>query len=357
MKPYRPVPLSTRPTVSVVIPCYNYGRYLRDVVGSVQKQPGIDVNILIIDDASTDNSAHEARRLAARHPNVELIVHERNHGHIATYNEGLNLADGRYLVLLSADDLLTPGSLTRSVALLEAHPSVGFVYGYSLEFKDSASLPPARDLVRNWSIWPGRSWLEECCRQGKNMVSTPEVVMRTSLYRELGGYEADFPHAGDFLMWLRAAARADVGRVNGPAQAYYRVHGQNMHLTSYAGVVTDLEERRRTFRRLFEEDGESLHDVARLQKLADLGMAREAMRLAIAVVDSADPQIGLGMQFAAVAKELDPRIDRTLAWQHYDTSRSRLSAGRRRGPVPNAVRLFQTLEGKLRWRRWRWSGL
>ena len=72
-------------------------------------------------------------------------MHETNKRHIATYNEGLlEWADGDYCVLLSADDRLTPGALVRATALLDAHPTVGFVYGHPLTFQDGAPLPPAR---------------------------------------------------------------------------------------------------------------------------------------------------------------------------------------------------------------------
>ncbi|MGZ4476136.1 MAG: glycosyltransferase family 2 protein, partial [Nocardioides sp.] len=125
----RPVPLRTRPRVSVVVPCYNYGRYLPDAVGSALDQSGLDVDVLIVDDCSTDDSAAVALRLADADPRVRLLRHETNRGHIQTYNDGLAAVTGDYVVLLSADDLLTPDSLTRAVALMEAHPRVGLVYG------------------------------------------------------------------------------------------------------------------------------------------------------------------------------------------------------------------------------------
>src|SRR5690348_14990448 len=120
--------LRCRPSVTVVIPCYNYGRYLSTAVKSVLDQPGVDVEAIVIDDASTDESSEVVRALAASDPRVRAILHRRNCGHIATYNEGLEQATGDYVVLLSADDALPVGSLARATALLETHPSVGLVY-------------------------------------------------------------------------------------------------------------------------------------------------------------------------------------------------------------------------------------
>src|SRR3954451_5500613 len=103
-------------SVSVVIPCYRYGHFLEEAVSSVlDDQPGVDVRVLIIDDASPDDSAETAMKIAAREPRVEVIVHGTNKGNIATYNEGLlEWAEGDYSLLMSADDRLTPGALQRA---------------------------------------------------------------------------------------------------------------------------------------------------------------------------------------------------------------------------------------------------
>ena len=94
--------------MTVVIPCYNYGRYLRDCVTSVTtNQPGIDVDVLIIDDNSTDDSLRTALRIAEADPRVRVIAHQSNKGHIATYNDGLSKATGEFVTLISADDLVT----------------------------------------------------------------------------------------------------------------------------------------------------------------------------------------------------------------------------------------------------------
>src|SRR5690242_1270133 len=96
-------------SVNVVIPCYNYGHFLEQAVGSVLDDQGdVDVRVLIIDDASPDGSGEVALQIAARDPRVEAVVHTTNIGHIATYNEGLlGWADGDYCMLLSADDQVT----------------------------------------------------------------------------------------------------------------------------------------------------------------------------------------------------------------------------------------------------------
>ena len=90
-------------SVSVVVLCYNYSLLLGDAITSVlDDQRGVDVRVLIIDDASSDGGAEAARKIAARDSRVEVTVHATNQGHIATYNEGLlEWADGDYCVFFS----------------------------------------------------------------------------------------------------------------------------------------------------------------------------------------------------------------------------------------------------------------
>lgn len=256
-----------RPRVSVVVTCFDYGRWLAGCVDSALEQPGVDVDVLIVDDASRDDSAAVARALAARDPRVRVVVHARNRGHVPSVNQALGLVDGDYVVKLDADDLLTPGSLARSVALLEAHPEVGFVYGRALRFGVHAAdrmsrlhrIVQARTVAvtdrprridtraRRWTIWPGAAWLERVCGRGANCISQPEVVMRAATLRTVGGYDERLPHTSDLAMWLRLASRADVGHVDGAIQGLYRVHPQGLQRTVHAGKLTDLRGRLAAF--------------------------------------------------------------------------------------------------------------
>jgi glycosyltransferase involved in cell wall biosynthesis len=272
-------------SVSVVVPCYNYGHLLGDAVSSVlDDQDGVDVRVLVIDDASPDGSADVAREIAARDPRVEVAVHAANRGHIATYNEGLlNWADGDFCVLMSADDRLTPGALQRATAFLDAHPSVGFVYGNVLWFKDGAPLPPARTHGQGWSVWLGQQWLERRFRQAQTGISSPEVVVRTGLQKRVGGYNAELPHLGDTEMWMRLAAHADVGYLRGVDQAYYRRHSQNMS-TAYDSLKT-LRQYRLAYESVLDRCGDRLPDANRLSDLVHRKLASEALVAAARAYD------------------------------------------------------------------------
>jgi hypothetical protein len=239
--------------VSVIVPCYNYGRHLAQCLDSVLSQEGVDVSVLVIDDCSTDDSRLEAERLATLHPAVEVRSHAVNRGHIATYNEGLEWADEPYVLVLSADDLLTPGALARAVEPMERDARIGLVYGQTLEFTSAEDLPPVRDRFRGVRTWSGDEWLARRCRDASNVVPTPTAVVRTAVQHRVGGYRPELPHAGDLEMWLRVSAVSDVAYVQGVPQAYYRVHPTSMSQGVYRERLADIRERREVFSRFFEE--------------------------------------------------------------------------------------------------------
>ncbi|SDH61407.1 glycosyltransferase [Microbacterium pygmaeum] len=342
MRIVRPARMLRRPKVTVVIPHYNYGQFLQTAVDSALDQRGLDLEIIIVDDRSTDGSDAIARRIAAADQRITLVEHAENMRHIRTYNDGLARATGDYVVLLSADDALTPDSLTRSVALMEAHPNVGLVYG-GVEFF-SGELPAVRAGGGWWQLWTGEEWIDRLVRRGRNAVVNPEAVMRRSVYLSTGGYDLDFPHAGDMYMWLQAAAVSDVGFVAGPRQAYYRSdHGANMHSSQYGGVLDDMRQVRDVYERFFAADGSGLAGADALAATARRSVAREALlRGALLRAEGAPAEVLSELQ--GFARETAPEIVRTPVWRWAD--RTAIEGRRARG-----IRSAERLRWKIRSRR------
>jgi len=193
------------------VPCYNYGRYLRECVESVLNQDGAEVRVLIIDDCSPDNTMQVAHELVAQDNRIEYRRHSCNQGHIATYNEGIDWAQGDYLVLLSADDVLAYGALQRAAALLDAHPEVGLCFGQTLSFMDTEPLPPwpTIGVESEPTIQTRLEFIERACTG--DIPIPVSVMVRTSVQKVVGGWRRELPHAGDPEMWLRFAAHGPRG--------------------------------------------------------------------------------------------------------------------------------------------------
>ncbi|MGN6404926.1 glycosyltransferase family 2 protein [Sinomonas sp.] len=301
----RPVPLTGRPKVSVVIPCYNYGHFLPRAVQSVLEQPGVDVQIIVVDDASSDGSARIAEEISVAEPRVAAVVHEANAGHIATYNDGLSRCTGDYVVLLSADDLLAPGALARAAALFEARPGLALVYGRAPSFSEEPPRPVKRPV--SWTIWSGPEWIERICRRGTNVIANPEAIVRREVVERLGGYDPRLPHTADLYFWLQAATFGRVGRIDGPPQAYYRIHGGNMHLGE--DDLSDLVERSQMFELFL-----SSPQLAAMALSARTALAREALARATREYDLGRGHGPLAAKYLDFAHEQGVELDGLNGW-------------------------------------------
>jgi glycosyltransferase involved in cell wall biosynthesis len=334
-------------TVDVVIPCYNYGRYLRGCVGSVLSQSDVDVRVLVIDDASSDDTPVIGRELANCNRAVKFERHEVNKGHIATYNEGLlGWSTADYTVLLSADDLLAPGSLGRAVQVMEADKSIGMVYGRTIHFELETELPTINARKFVYTRWSGAEWLRGRCRAGHNVITSPEVVVRGSVQRAVGGYRAELPHAGDLEMWLRIAAVSNIAYVRRIPQAFYRVHPRSMMRTVYRGGFLDLRQRKAVFDAFFQHYHSVIRDADRLYDEANRTLAREALWDACRAYDRNEVE-------ASQAEELEEFAFNTFAGARTLDEYAALCRRRRLGPVVcNRTQVFAAPALVRRIRRW-----
>lgn len=241
-------------------------------------QRQVQVRALIIDDASSDDTAEVATDLTLSDPRVEFIQHKINRGHIATYNEGLlNWSKADYVVLLSADDMLSPDCLMRATGIMDADKSIGMVYGRAVHFREESELLRRRSGKVSYKVWSGAEWIERRCQSGCNVISSPEVVVRGCVQRSLGGYLPELPHAGDLEMWLRIAAVGDIAYIRRVPQAFYRVHAASMLRTKYKHGLADLQQRKAAFDTFAFNHQGLMKDLDRLHDSANKSLAREAL--------------------------------------------------------------------------------
>jgi hypothetical protein len=233
---------SARPSVDVVVPCYNYAHYLPFCVNSILSQRDVDVRVLIVDDKSTDNTSDVGKALAAADPRVEYRRNENNLGLIGTANLGvIGWARADYVVLLSADDALTPGSLARAAQVFANNPEIGLVIGRCVLIGETnPELAPQDAADATWQLVDGKRALESFFARG-NVTPSPSVVARTALHHELGGYDPKLRHTSDMEMWMRFATRGPIGVIR-DEQAFYRLHASNMSEAFNKQALRDRKE-------------------------------------------------------------------------------------------------------------------
>jgi hypothetical protein len=211
------------------------------------------------------------------------------------------------MLLLSADDLLTPGALSRATRLMNAHPEVGFTFGRAIETGNPEPNRFQLPSQERWTILTGPRFLELFCMG--LFVPSPTAIVRTSLQKELGGYRQELPHSGDMEMWMRFAVHASVGRLEAD-QAYYRVHENNMH-KSYLGVK-GLLQRKAAVDTLFGFYGDRIEGGRRIQQRTYRMMAERACRIGSNAFDRDD--VDTCKRLLDLALEMDPTLWRWPGW-------------------------------------------
>jgi len=224
--------------VDVAVTCYNYGRFLRQSVESILGQSHRDCRVIILDDASTDDTQAICRQLTAEDDRVRVLRHSVNIGHVATYNEAVRLAAGDYFLLLSADDYLLPGAIERAVAALGQHPEAGLAIG-AWSRHEPAEAGSASRLSGHATVLDPSAFIWDMVI--KNRVSTATAFVRTDVQRRVGGYLASLPHSGDMEMWLRFALGSRILYLDA-MQAVYREHGDSM--SHGCSGLDDFEQRK-----------------------------------------------------------------------------------------------------------------
>lgn len=263
-------------TVDVVVPNYNYGRYLRTCVESILNQEEVQVRVLIIDNASTDDSAEIARSLA--HDNrVELILRQENLGTHASFNQGVDWAQGDYFLLLFSDDFLVPGALKRAVDLMERNTSIAFCYGLDVAVEDDAPIPriPPQPYPTPFELHEGRAFIERFCRMGVFQIPGSSVVVRTSIQKRVGHYRTDLPHSDDYEIWLRLALHGSVAEI-GCVQAGIRSHANNRSKAFASRQIQHILHTAAAAESFFSHEGKNMVGSDAMRQLARRGIANRA---------------------------------------------------------------------------------
>ena len=208
------------PKISVLIPTYNYARFLPEAIESVLAQDWPNFELLIVDDASTDNTAEIVRPFCDRDPRVHFAANPANLGMVNNWNHCLARAGGEYIKFLFGDDKLChPQALSKMVALLENHPSAVLAATARVILDENSK------AVDIWRPLPngchnGRKIIAACLiGNGKNLVGEPSAV----LFRKKDarrGFDPAYRQIVDMEMWFHMLERGDLAYTREPLCAF-----------------------------------------------------------------------------------------------------------------------------------------
>jgi len=224
-------PDTDRPLISVVVPVYNAERYVEAAVRSVLDLPQ-DVEVLLVEDGSTDGSLQACRRLAARHGRVRLLRHAdgANHGASASRNAGIRAATGRYVAFLDADDYYLPNRFDLDVPMLERDGALDGVYGaVDIRFDEGGTpMPWAAKGTRTLDGPVAPEDLFDTLLFGsRGEFHTAGITVRRQVFERAGYFDPRLPQAQDSAMWLKmaAACRLAPGSIAEPVAVWRRHPG------------------------------------------------------------------------------------------------------------------------------------
>lgn len=218
-----------RPLVSVVVPSFNQGRFIKETIDSILGQDYRPIEVLVLDGGSTDQTVSV---LASYNGTPELKWwSEPDNGVVDAVNKGLEKANGEIIAIQSSDDLYLPGAITAAAEFLREHSDVSLVYG-DVELINERSEVVGRDILQQFDLkhYLGRF----------SYIPQPSAFFRAEIVNELGGWREAVSYVADAEYWLRIAVEHKVARVD-RMMARYRYHPDQRD-TQKAKIARDWEQ-------------------------------------------------------------------------------------------------------------------
>jgi len=261
-----------RPTVSVIVPVYNQGEYVAGAIESVLKQRYSPVELIVVNDGSTDDTAGKLQPYQRR----ARIIHQENLGAAAALNRGIRESRGSLVCWLSADDEFLPGKLEAQVAAFRADPGTAMVHtGYERVDGTGAHLETIFEPVQaHPDPFVTVFW--------RNSLNGSTVMLRRDVFDAVGGFDETLRADVDADMWLKILRRWQVGFVPG-VFVRYRVHQNSLSANTALMAETMEEVRRRNMPELVRRVGSGSGAAALLARMsadvAEQGLFSIARRL------------------------------------------------------------------------------
>jgi glycosyltransferase involved in cell wall biosynthesis len=210
------------PLVSVLIPCYNVEKYVEESINSILKQTYTNLQIVAINDCSTDRTGEILRELAGKDSRMEVVDNDENMKLIKTLNKGITLCRGEYIARMDADDISLATRIEKEVAFLENNPGHDIVSTLFYAFRSDN---PGR---RYFHHSPLRDEELRAYLLFKSGVCHPASMIRKRVFTELGlSFETEYLHVEDYALWSKAVYKTKLANIE-EALLLYRVHGNQV---------------------------------------------------------------------------------------------------------------------------------
>jgi len=225
------------PKVSVIIPNYNHARFLEKRIKSVLNQTYRSIEVIFLDDASTDNSKELFERYARDCGVIRGVFNKVNSGSVfKQWNKGVRESKGEYVWIAESDDYADEHFLEKLVDILDKNPGIGLAYSHSWQIDENDNV---RSKLKSWlfELEPERwkkgfmnSGKDECARYlmfGNTIPNASAVLIRRSVYQKVGGAPEEMKLNGDWMLWSKILLVSDIAFIADPLN-YFRSHANTV---------------------------------------------------------------------------------------------------------------------------------
>lgn len=221
------------PKVSVIVPTFNSGEYIRETLLSIQAQDYYDYEIIVVDDASTDNTEEVVNSMNSN--KISYISLPENHGGPSkARNIGVMKARGTYIAIFDSDDIMLSGRLSTAVSVLDSFPDVAMTFTDIRKFDETSGDHP-ENFLKQYDLFAAlknermsdnvyiiNNEQAFNCLFYENFISTSSVTVRKSIFDQVGFFDEELTNADDLDLWFRISHRYNLAFVD-TATVKYRV--------------------------------------------------------------------------------------------------------------------------------------
>jgi glycosyltransferase involved in cell wall biosynthesis len=220
---------SNLPLVTVVTPAYNQAIFLRDTIESVLSQDYPNIELLVLNDGSTDNTEEILKEYTGR---IKWET-QKNMGQTPTINKGWSMTEGEIITWLNSDDTYLPGAVKGAVDYLLAHPETSVVFADSI-FTEADGTPLNR--TNPWTTFDYKNYV----LSGKNNISQPSAFIRRNVLAKAGELEPFYYYCMDWDFWLRVGLHFKIDHVDA-IWSTYRLHSESKTVSQLKRAAPELE--------------------------------------------------------------------------------------------------------------------
>ena len=227
--------------VSVLIPAYNHEKYIKKAIESVLNQTYKNIEVIVEDDCSTDNTVREIKKIKDKR--LKTIFSKKNKGPVKTMNHLLSICKGDYIAILGSDDVWYPDKLEKQLPYFK-NKKIGAVFSMMDVVDENDRInenDPIIEIFKNKNMSRGQRM--RCFFEKGNHLCHPTSIISRKAFEDIGYYNCAYRQLHDFDYWVRLTSKYDIYILNDKLIGYRRVsNGQNLSSATNEHILMHINE-------------------------------------------------------------------------------------------------------------------